>query len=453
MPQVHAEPVESQLAVRKEGFDRSSKLDHMTTVRTKLLVLTDSFLPHAGGSREYYNNIYRNLADLGDTDVTILSKKIPGWQKFDAEAETDSFRIRRLFRPLPSWKLRELPKGAGSLLHTGWHVLKSRPAIIHSGDLFPPGVIAMGLKRVLGIPYVCYCHGEEIPQIDRFRYQPRVRNRIYKNADAVIAASEFTRQNLLALGIPDERIHKLTPGVDAKKFGANSGTRLLREKYNLENRLVVLTVARLVPRKGHRASLQAFARIAREFPQASYLIVGKGPEEAPLRELATNLGIGERVIFAGYVSPEELPSVYALGDVMLMPNRQEENGDVEGFGMVFLEANAAGRPVIGGRSGGAIEAIIDSETGYLVDPNNPEEIAHALERLFSDRVLREKMGKAGEERVRSEFNWRSRAVALAQINRDILSRYGRVVEANRQSAIAPALKGGRESADLARFRE
>jgi phosphatidylinositol alpha-1,6-mannosyltransferase len=122
-----------------------------------------------------------------------------------------------------------------------------------------------------------------------------------------------------------------------------------------------------------------------------------------------------------------------MSDVMLMPNRQEENGDVEGFGMVFLEANAARTPVIGGRSGGAIEAIADGVTGFLVNPDDPVEIADILRRLLLDRELREKFGASGERRVWSDFNWESRAEVLREINRNILRRHGKQTACNGKS--------------------
>ena len=395
--------------------------NNLKPARTKVLVLTDSFLPHAGGSREYYNNIYLNLTRLGNTQVTLLTKKIAGWQDFDRKASSESFRIRRMFKPLPSWKLRELPKGLGPLLHTLWHVVRERPNIIHSGDLYPQGVIALTLKKVLGIPYVVYCHGEEIPQLDRFRYQPRVRDRIYKNANAVIAASEFTRQNLLRLGVKDECIQKITPGVDSAKFKPGNSSIGLREKYGLEGKVVVLTVARLVPRKGHRLALKAFAKVCREISDAHYLIVGTGPDEPHLRAIVQESGISDRVTFAGYVAGDQLAEIYNTGDVMVMPNRQEENGDVEGFGIVFLEASATGKPVVGGRSGGAVEAIVEGVTGYLVSPDNADELAGILRKLLTDRELRERLGTAGASRVRAEFNWKARAEMLEALNRRILN--------------------------------
>jgi phosphatidylinositol alpha-1,6-mannosyltransferase len=387
----------------------------------RILLLTDSFPPHAGGSREYYNNIYQKLIALGKSEVVVLTKKVPGWKEFDRVNSSWAYRIHRRFKPLNSWKYQELPKAIFPFLQTLWHLLVDRPDIIHAGDLYPQGLVAMIVRKIWRIPYLAYCHGEEITQTDRFRFQPKVRDRIYRNADAVVANSEFARQNLLRIGVADERIFKITPGVDAVRFKARPPRLELVERFGLKDKLVVLTVARLVPRKGHRVAIEAFARICGEFPNAHYLIVGTGPEELRLRSQVDEAGIANRVTFAGFISGEELTDIYSLGDIMLLANRQEENGDIEGFGIVFLEANAAGKPVIGGRSGGAVEAVVEGVTGHLVNPDDPEELSAILRRLLQDPALRTTLGSAGADRVRDEFNWSTRAEKLDQINRRLLN--------------------------------
>jgi phosphatidylinositol alpha-1,6-mannosyltransferase len=387
----------------------------------RVLLLSDSFLPHAGGSREYYNNIYSELVKLSGTEVRILTKKVPGWKEFDLKHKNPRIRIHRLFSPLKSWKIVELPKGIWPFLHTVWHLLLKRPDLIHAGDLYPPGLIALFLKKALGIPYLVYCHGEEITQTDRFRYQPKVRDLIYKNADAVVANADFSRQMLLKMGVSSERIHKLTPGVDADRFKPLAPRGELRTKYGLDGKLVILSVARLVPRKGHRVALEAFAKICHELPSAHYLIVGTGPEESNLRRQLMEAGLDGRVTFAGFVAGEQLPDIHNLADVMLMVNRREENGDLEGFGIVFLEANSAGKPVIGGRSGGAVEAIVDGVTGYLVNPDDSNELAEKLRTLLANKELRETLGGAGARRAREEFKWSTRAEALDKVNKAILN--------------------------------
>jgi phosphatidylinositol alpha-1,6-mannosyltransferase len=413
-------------------------LNSLQNSSMRILLLTDSFPPHAGGSREYYNNIYQRLVALGNSEVVVLTKKVPGWNEFDQGNSSPAYRIHRSFKPLNSWKYKELPKAIFPFLQTLWHLLVGRIDIIHAGDLYPAGLIALIIKKIWGLPYLVYCHGEEITQTDRFRFQPKVRDRIYRNADAVVANSEFARQNLLRIGVAVERIFKITPGVDAARFTAMPPRADLVERFGLKDKLVVLTVARLVPRKGHKVAIEAFARICSEFPTAHYLIVGTGPEESRLHAQVKEVGIEARVTFAGFISGEELADIYSLGDVMLMANRQEENGDIEGFGIVFLEANAAGKPVIGGRSGGAVEAVVEGVTGYLVDPDNPEELAEILRRLLLDPVLRTTLGNAGTDRVRDQFKWSSRAEKLDQINRGLINLKASQIQFRPENGINPS---------------
>lgn len=404
----------------------------------RILLLTDSFLPHAGGSREYYYNIYRELAARKDVEITVVTKKVPGWKAFDKESALPSLRIFRQFKPLKSWKLWELPKAIFPLFHAIWRTMRDSPTTIHVGDLYPQGVIAVFLKKVARIPFVIYCHGEEITQTDRFRYQPRIRNRIYKSAAKIVANSEFTVRQLLRIGIPANRIVKITPGVDSTRFKPCTPDDKLIERYNLRGKFVVLTVGRLVTRKGHRISLEAFASACKEFDNAHYLIAGTGPEEENLRRLANQLGIEKRVTFTGLVAGEDLPALYNLCEVMLLANC-ESHGDVEGFGIVFLEANAAGKTVIGCRSGGAIEAVLDGVTGFIVKPDDPAELALVLERILNDRQLRERTGVAGRLRAITEFGWAQRALMLYELcaetsTNDALEKSTRAVESSRSEA-------------------
>lgn len=382
-------------------------------------MLTDSFLPHAGGSREYYYNLYRHLAEFDDTRVTIATKKVPGWEEFDRRASSDSFEIVRWLKPLSTWRLHELPKGLGPFLHAAWHILKESPAILHAGDLYPQGMCAVILKKITGLPYLAYCHGEDIALTARYKYQPHMRNRIYQGADAIVANAEFARESLLRIGIPESRIVKINPGVDLERFSPRPAREDLIDKWNLRGKKIVLTVARLISRKGHDLVLRAIARLTQELPDAVYLIVGRGPEEQKLQKLAAELGIMDSVRFAGHVPEELLPDCYNLCDVFAMLNREEANGDLEGFGMVFLEANATGKPVIGGRSGGTADAILEGKTGFRVDASQLDELTAMLRLLLTDTNLRRQLGNAGRDRVQREFQWRDRARKLHDISAEI----------------------------------
>jgi phosphatidylinositol alpha-1,6-mannosyltransferase len=161
--------------------------------------------------------------------------------------------------------------------------------------------------------------------------------------------------------------------------------------------------------------IRALAKLSPDVPPFKYVIVGRGPLDAELRALTAELNLQDRVVFAGFVADDQLNHYYNLADIVVMPNTGDD-GDVEGFGMVFLEANAAGKPVIGGRSGGTAEAIIDKETGFLVDPSDDQELRSALYSMLTDSELRRRMGLAGLQRAQTEFSWESRAKELRAIS-------------------------------------
>ena len=385
-----------------------------------VLMMTDSFLPHAGGSRVYYHNIYSRFAP---DQVTVLTKKVSGWREFDARECRPDYRIVRHFRPLPDHHFRQIPRAVlplGSALHI---LLTQSVDLIHAGDLFPQGIFAEMFWRYGGIPYLAYSHGEDMTLTEGRRFQPRVRNRVYRGAAAVIANSNFACTRLLAIGVPEERIHKITPGVDLTRFFPRVRRPELVSRFSLRDQLVLATVARLVARKGHDTVIRSVAHLAKEFPNLTYLIVGGGPDRAALEQLARELNVAERVLFTGYVPETDLADFYALGDVMVMPNRQESNGDLEGFGMAFVEANAVGRPVVGGRSGGAEEAVAEGVSGLLLeDPRSVEELVSVLRLLLSNHDLRQRMGVAGAQRAKQEFGWPTRAERIRQISREIVNR-------------------------------
>lgn len=382
------------------------------------LLLADSFLPHAGGSRVYYYHLYR---DWAPDRVTVLTKKNHGWQEFDRLESTECFKIIRRFRPLRSTHYGELPSAALPLLQAFVRTMFWDVDVVVCGDLFPPGAISVLLKQTFGLPFIAHCHGDDFLQAGRFRHQLRVRDIIYRAADMVIANSEFTRQLLLEIGIPDFRIRKITPGVDCSEFAPSAADPDLVARFKLQGALVLLTVARLIPRKGHDMVLRAVAKLGHEFPTLRYLIVGCGPEEGKLRQLAGDLGIAGRVTFAGFVPQGQLPNYYRLSDVMVMPNR-EQMGDMEGFGMTFLESSAAGKPVIAGMSGGASEAVSDGVTGLIVDPTDLEEVTAAIRNLLVQPGMAEAMGAAGRQRARTQFDWKLRSAELREITRAVAAR-------------------------------
>ncbi len=383
----------------------------------------DAYLPRAGGSRVYYHNLYRRMHRECGQKITVFTKTVPGWEAFDAAESTPDFQIIRRGTPLQSWRYHHIQDLFRPFLQTMSLLRSTRPDILHVGDLYPQGLIALSAKRLLGLRYIAFCHGEEVTQMQLHRSERRLRDLIYQHADRVVCASAFAKKTLLGTGISEQNIDHITPGVDCERFRPGSPAREVVERFSLCGKLVILTVARLIPRKGHRRVMEAIATLAETIPNICYLIAGTGSEELSLRSFARELGISHLVHFAGYVPEEQLLDYYRACDVMVMPNSEEaDSGDIEGFGMVFLEASAVGKPVIAGRSGGAAEPVLHGRTGFLVDPHVPQELTAVLGQLLSNPRLRYELGSQGGERARSEFDWSSRARRLCETSEAVVRR-------------------------------
>jgi phosphatidylinositol alpha-1,6-mannosyltransferase len=231
--------------------------------------------------------------------------------------------------------------------------------------------------------------------------------KIYNAASVIIANSRNTQALLQNIGVQPAKIHVIHPGVNLQLFQHGElSAQKIREQYHVGEAPMLLTVGRLQRRKGHDMVIRALPLIKTKFPRATYLIVGAGEEFAYLQSLVDEMGVGDSVIFAGCVADEALPAYYAACDVFIMPNR-EIDGDIEGFGMVYLEASAAGKPVIGGRSGGTSDAIRDGITGLRVDGTSVGEVADAAIVLLNDSETSRIMGERGRRWVEREFTWES----------------------------------------------
>jgi phosphatidylinositol alpha-1,6-mannosyltransferase len=210
---------------------------------------------------------------------------------------------------------------------------------------------------------------------------------------------------------------RLAPGVDAARFSPDPAAgQAVRERYGLAGRPVVVCVSRLVPRKGQDTLIRAWPKVLRQVPGAALVVVGGGPYQAALRRLSERIGVSPHVTFTGPVPADELPAHYAAGDVFAMPCRTRRGGlDVEGLGIVYLEASAAGLPVIGGDSGGAPDAIAEGESGYVVPGRDVAALAARLTELLSDPAKARAMGEKGRAWVERDWSWDQAAARLRAI--------------------------------------
>ncbi len=286
-------------------------------------------------------------------------------------------------------------------------LLRERPRAVLLGTV-DDGRYGLLLRRWFRIPYVVYAHGNEICRILSVPGEHQLQIRVLAEAARVVAVSRFTAELVLRTGVPADRIEVVYPGCDIDAFVPQPADPELRRKL-LGSRAgtpVILTTGNLVARKGHDMVIRALTQVRQAAPDVTYLIVGDGPHRSELERLAGELGVRDHVVFAGRASDAELPAIYALADVFIMASRERrEENDVEGFGLVYLEASACGKPVIGGRSGGVPEAIIHGVTGLLVDPEDPKDIARAITRTLTEPDLSGALGDAGADRVRREFTW------------------------------------------------
>ena len=379
------------------------------------LVLSEHFLPACGGTITWLLQTYGRYSsgevvvvagEHGDTG--LVDQALP-------------FKVERICMSMDDWDPTR-PASFSCYLRMLLRVRKilrrDRLRQIQGMKVLPEGLIACCLRYVAGVPYLLYAHGEEIQMRLTSRKLGWLIPPLYKAAANIIANSEHTKTLLQEIGVPSERIHVIHPGVEAAAFQFNEVMRrAVRQHYKLDGAPVLLTIGRLQRRKGQDMVIKALSLIMKSHPDIKYLIVGSGEELESLQLLAKEQSVQDNVIFTGRIPDEERSAYYAACDIFIMPNRQI-GADIEGFGIVFLEAGAAGKPVIGGKSGGTGEAIQEGVTGMRVEGDNVEEIAAAVIDLLANSKKAHVMGEQGRLRVKTAFSWdsivaRTRQVATA----------------------------------------
>ncbi|QDV82901.1 GDP-mannose-dependent alpha-(1-6)-phosphatidylinositol monomannoside mannosyltransferase [Stieleria magnilauensis] len=273
---------------------------------------------------------------------------------------------------------------------------------VHAGRCLPEGWIAWMHHKIRGTRYLVYVHGEDVEAASSSREQSWMVRRVFSNAERLISNSESTARILRdRWQVEPKKICVMHPGVDTERF-VPAINEIRRSGWT--SRTVVLTVGRLQERKGHDTMIRAIPELLRHVPDLLYAIAGDGDERRRLVKLAADQGVSDRVEFLGEVSDSELLTLYQQCDVFALPNRTVGR-DIEGFGIVLLEAQACGRPVIAGDSGGTCEAFLPGRTGVLADCTSPESLAANLLPLLKDPVLRSEMGKSGRRWVLDNLSW------------------------------------------------
>ena len=358
----------------------------------KTLVVTNDFPPRQGGIQTFVAAL---LARRPPESLVVLASRSPGWAAHDAALPYPV--VRR-----PTGMLLPTPETTRAAVELA---RRHGCDTAFFGAAAPLGLLAPALRDAGVGRLVGATHGHETGWVALPGARQLLR-RIAGGLDVLTYISDYTRSRLEpALG-GRARLAQLSPGVDVDLFTAGADGGAVRERYGLGDAPVVVCVSRLVARKGQDVLVAGWPRVLERHPGARLLLVGGGPAEASLRKAIRRLGIGGSVVLSGPVPPAQLPEHYAAGDVFAMPCRTRRGGlDVEGLGMVYLEAAACGLPVVAGTSGGAPEAVQDGVTGHVVEPRSPEAVADAIGALLGDPDRARAMGAAGRAWVEQRWSW------------------------------------------------
>jgi phosphatidylinositol alpha-1,6-mannosyltransferase len=377
---------------------------------SRLLVLTELFLPTKGGTAVWAAEVYKRL---GGKDIHIVTADVPGAAAVDAAHPNT---IHRLSLKRVAWLRPEsLAMYARFFFKSLSLALTRRFDAVHAFRALPEGLVAWAVARLTLRSVVIYAHGEELTSWGRGdKY--RVMRFALRHADRIIVNSEHTRDTLLEMGIDAVRISVIYPGVDVAVFKPGLDARGLRDSLGIQpDEKLVFSVGRLSRRKGFDQMIRAVAALRAEGIALRYVIAGIGEDAPYLDSLIAEHRLQAVVHRIGGVNEADLPRWLNACDVFAMPNR-DINGDNEGFGMVFIEAAACGKPSLAGEAGGTGSAVLHNQTGIRVDGLSVEAVAAGLRSLLTQPTLSLELGQHAYQRAQREFSWERVAEKTRQLN-------------------------------------
>jgi phosphatidylinositol alpha-1,6-mannosyltransferase len=390
-----------------------------TAAGKRCLLVANTFPPMTGGSAVVYDSLARfsggRVSVLASSEDYRSGMPMQGWREFNHDAPYPLHRIPLLRTPLLDRKAgllgrlrslaQDLPIRLNLLREIHRIIRADRIDTVCIGELVASGWLTRACRYLFGLKTITYVHGEEVSTRIPYDSDGRRRRRSLAATDGIVAVSRFTRDTLVGtMGVPSAKIELISNGVDLTRFTPRPKRPDLLARYGLEGRKVLLTVGRLYERKGMDRVIASLPPVLAQLSGISYLVVGDGPYRPALEDMAGQFGVRDNVIFAGAIPDAELVDHYALADVFIMANREMPDGDTEGFGLVFLEANACGIPVIAGMSGGSTDAVTHEINGLTVDGNEPAQITAAILRMFGDADLRQRLIANGTQ-VAQRSGW------------------------------------------------
>jgi phosphatidylinositol alpha-1,6-mannosyltransferase len=398
-----------------------------------ILLVSDNFPPRTGGSGRWFWEIYRRLPR---EQILVAAGEHPRQEEFDRAHDLRVVRLpltQREWGLLSREGLRDYAASVGRLRRL---VREHGIRMVHCSRCLPEGVMCLALRWLTGVPYLCYVHGEDVTAAATSREQRFLARQVLRRAACVIANSRNTQRILLdEWNLPVERVRVLHPGVDTERFVPAPRDYAVRGRLGWGERRVVLTVGRLQKRKGQDMMIRALPALRRAVPDVMYAILGDGEERIALEELVDQEDVRQNVQFLGEADDETLLRCYQQCDLFALPNRQV-GVDIEGFGMVLLEAQACGRPVLAGASGGTAETMRVPQTGRIVPCDGPQELARVVTELLRRPELLEQMGAAGRDWVVNHFDWAALVRQATRLFSDDTAYTARAADAPAIEAVA-----------------
>lgn len=378
----------------------------------KRLVISEIFPPVHGGSGRWFWELYSRLPTQENCLAVGQSAKAEDFDK------NHDLNVHRLNLSSSEWGVKSLD-GLKFYWKTFWAlrqiVKKEQVSAIHCGRCIPEGVVGLLLSYWFGLPLICYIHGEDVETAAKSREHSLLVKQVFKRSSKLICNSKNTARLLAEKWrVQASKIAILHPGVDAHKFVPNLPAPSARAKLNWGDRPVLLTVGRLQKRKGHDVLIRAVKELITDVPNILYCIVGDGLEKVALEKLVAELNLTNNVLFMSEISDDLMLTCYQQCDIFILPNRTIDN-DIEGFGMVLVEAQSCGKPVIAGDSGGTAETMLVEKSGLVLDCTSPTHLVREINKLLANPDKIKEMGAAGREHVLTNLDWQAHVIKAKQI--------------------------------------
>lgn len=381
----------------------------------RVLLLTETYSPEVGGVQNYLSEL---MAQLSPAHTFVITKKHKNADAWDVQQKYKivRFGVNSFF--FPRWRLayKTLEKA----------VVEFQPEIVVCGKALFEGRAAYLVLKKKGIPYVVMTYGMEINTWLKHWKTKHDLLKVLKNAQSIFVINEQIKNILIkeltnngAVGC-EKKFVKMYPGVDDYFSQPSGDVKEIKEELGIMDKKVIVSVCRIVHRKGIDVVINAMKRVNNDVPDAVYLVLGEGPEKSSLEKLAQEIGADKSVKFLGRISREKMRVVLQAADLFVLTPR-DEDGDMEGFGVVYLEAAMAGLCAVGSKSGGVPEAVINAQTGLLAQENDVHDTAEKIIKLLRDDVLRSNLANNAHARAVAEFSWQNRGILFRGVIESVIN--------------------------------